>query len=303
MIQPPLSQVSGSFELSRETWGGALAEQPAREGGSSTPQRARTYEEIINDSWTTDEEKQRVKADSLLGHMAALLSQRGDSAHVNLLLRVRNVLIEHDWDSRTDDLWLEIDPGDEAAFTSEAREHLKEVFERVSSRLDYGVTWIGFRETLPQVGPDWRTRLQEMMSTDRPTNQARRTMPEKPQWLLDRLAFTNAGEQRVYQALKHMQEKGLPAEETISIFPLPNGRVPGHTWEPDLLVTYRGRAGVLEIDGPDHRVRRAMDTTRDHLLRDAGIAYVDRIPVEVIENPQELLTTLKRFLRRLSECR
>ncbi|GGP55320.1 hypothetical protein [Streptomyces abikoensis] len=280
-----------------------MAEQPTREEGSSTPQHARTYEEIINDPWTTGEEKQRAMADSLLGHMAALLFQRGDSAHLNLLLRVRTAVIEYDGDSQTNDLWLEIDPGDEAAFTSEARERLTDAFERVSNRLGYGVTWIGFRETLPQVGPDWRQRLQEMMSADRPTNQARRTMPEKPQWVLDRLAFTNAGERRVYQALKYMQEKELPSEETISIFPLPNGRVPGHTWEPDLLVTYRGRAGVLEIDGPNHRARRAMDTTRDHLLRDAGIAYVDRIPVEAIENPQELSTTLKRFLRRLSEYR
>ncbi|MER5823041.1 hypothetical protein ABT086_12400 [Streptomyces mirabilis] len=280
-----------------------MAEQSAREGGSGTPQHARTYEEIINDSWITDEEKKRVMADSLLGHMAALLFQRGDSAHLNLLLRLRTAVIEHDYDSQTDDLWLEFDPGDAAAFTSEARERFKEVFERVSNRLAYGVPWIGFRETLPEVGPDWRQRLQEMMSADRPTNQARRTMPEKPQWLQDRLAFTNAGELRVYQALKHMQEKELPAEETISIFPLPYGRVPGHTWEPDLIVAYRGRVGVLEIDGPNHRARRAMDTTRDHLLRDAGIAYVDRIPVEAIENPEELSTTLKRFLRRLSESR
>lgn len=280
-----------------------MAEQSARGGAPGTPQSARSYEEIINDSWITDEEKKRVMADSLLGHMAALLCQRGDSEHLNLLLRVRSVVIEHDYDSQTDDLWLELDPGDEAAFTSEARERLKDVFERVSNRLCYGVTWIGFRETLPEVGPDWRQRLQEMMSADRPTNHARRSVPEKTQWLQDRLAFTNAGELRVYQALKHMQEKELPAEETISIFPLPYGRVPGHTWEPDLLVAYRGRLGVLEIDGPNHRTRRAMDTTRDHFLRDAGVAYVDRISVEAIENPEELSTTLKRFLRRLSECR
>ncbi|QKV93631.1 hypothetical protein HUT19_19245 [Streptomyces sp. NA02950] len=278
-----------------------MAEQPVQ-GESSVPQRPRTYDEIINDSWTSGEEQNRAKADSLLGHMAALLFQRGDTKHVQLLLLVRNAVIEYDHDSRSDDLWLEIDPGNEAAFTDEVHAHLRSVFERVSGRLDYNVPWLGFRETLPRVGPDWRQRLQEMMTTDRPTNQARRTMPEKPQWVMDRLAFTNHGEQRVYQALKHLQEKELPAEETISIFPLPNGRVLGHTWEPDLLVTYRGRAGVLEIDGPDHRVRRAMDTSRDHLLRDAGIAYVDRVPVEVIDNPQELMASLKRFLRRLREC-
>jgi hypothetical protein len=40
-------------------------------------------------------------------------------------------------------------------------------------------------------------------------------MPEKPQWVLDGLAFTNSGERRVYQALKHLQEKELAPEETI----------------------------------------------------------------------------------------
>ncbi|MFI0900801.1 hypothetical protein [Streptomyces sp. NPDC020983] len=275
---------------------------PEEQAQGAMSQGPRTYEEIINDPWVTDEERDRAKADSLLGHMAALLFQRGDVAHVNLLMLVRDTRIEHDGESRTEDLWLEIDSVNQAAFTDEVKTHLISVFHQVSGRLDYGVDWLGFRETLPQVGPDWRERLRDMMSSDRPTNQARRTMPEKPQFLVDGLAFTNFGERRVYQALKHLQEKDLPAEETISIFPLPNGRVPNHTWEPDLLVTYRGRAGVIEIDGPNHRARRAVDTSRDHLLRDAGIAFVDRIPVEVIDDPQELLTSLKRFLRRLREC-
>ncbi|MFH8566986.1 hypothetical protein [Streptomyces sp. NPDC017993] len=274
--------------------------EQAAPGESNVPPR--TYGEIINDAWSTKEEAQHAKADSLLGHMAALLAQRGDTAHVQLLLMVRSAVIEYDDQSQTDDLWLEVDPQNDSAFTPEAKRLLTSVFKQVAERLNYGVDWLGFRETLPNVGPDWRERLQEMMSADRPTNMARRTMPEKPQWTLDGLAFTNFGERRVYQALKHLQEKELASEETISIFPLPNGRVLGHTWEPDVIVTYRGRAGVLEIDGPNHRARRAMDTSRDHLLRDAGIAYVDRIPVEVIDNPQELLTVLKRFLRRLREC-
>ncbi|MFJ4579552.1 hypothetical protein [Streptomyces echinatus] len=256
----------------------------------------------MEDSWISEEERQQAKADSLLGHMAALLFQRGDTRHVQLLLLVREAAIEYDHEAHDTDLWLEIDPGNYAAFTDEVRNHLVGVFHPLARRLNYGVDNLLFRETLPRIGPDWRERLQEMLNGERPTNQARRTMPEKPQRIQDSLAFTNPGEQRVYQALKHLQEKELPGEETISIFPLPNGRVLGHTWEPDLLVTYRGRAGVLEIDGPNHRARRAMDTSRDHLLRDAGIAYVDRIPVEVIDNAQELLTSLKRFLRRLREC-
>ncbi|MFH9426793.1 hypothetical protein ACH4JZ_00755 [Streptomyces sp. NPDC017615] len=276
-----------------------MAEETTKATGD-VPDRPRTYDEIINDAWLSEAEQLRAKADSLLGHMAALTFQRGDLEDAQLLLQVRNAVIEYDG-QRENDLWLEFDPRNYVGLTEEIQGRLRAVFQHVAPRLNYDVAWLGFRETMPRIGPDWRTQLQNMLNGDRPNNQARRTMPAKPQYTQDGLAFTNTGEQRVYQALKYVQEKELPAEETISIFPLPNGRVPGHTWEPDLLVTYRGRVGVLEIDGPSHRVRRAMDTSRDHLLRDAGVAYVDRIPVEVIDEPNELMAALKRFLRRLRE--
>lgn len=111
------------------------------------------------------------------------------------------------------------------------------------------------------------------------------------------------GELTVYRAFKYLQEKVLPAEYTIGIYPLAGGRVPGRTWEPDVLITYRGRAGILEIDGPSHKVRRAIDIPRDHVLLDTGIAFVDRVPVEVVSNPKELTYTLRRFLRRLEDTR
>jgi very-short-patch-repair endonuclease len=84
---------------------------------------------------------------------------------------------------------------------------------------------------------------------------------------------------------------------------LAGGRLPGRTWEPDVLVTYRGRAGVLEIDGPHHNRRRAFDTSREHLFRQSGVALVDRVTVEAIVNPDELMTILKRFLKWLAETR
>ncbi|MFE2065930.1 hypothetical protein ACFXDH_26715 [Streptomyces sp. NPDC059467] len=73
--------------------------------------------------------------------------------------------------------------------------------------------------------------------------------------------------------------------------------------EPDFLVTYKGRVGILEIDGTHHNARRALDVTRDHLMHDSGIAYVDRVPVEALENPTELGQVIDRFLRRLGEAR
>jgi hypothetical protein len=46
-----------------------------------------------------------------------------------------------------------------------------------------------------------------------------------------------------------------------------------------------------------------MDMTRDSLWLDAGVAFVDRIPVEALSDPRELDSSLKKFLKRLSETR
>ncbi|WP_171074264.1 hypothetical protein [Nonomuraea basaltis] len=71
-------------------------------------------------------------------------------------------------------------------------------------------------------------------------------------------------------------------------FPLPGVRVSQHTFEPDVLVALKGRAGVIEIDGPQHSKRYAFDKSKDHLLENAGIALVSRIVPEEIGNPKDL---------------
>lgn len=68
-------------------------------------------------------------------------------------------------------------------------------------------------------------------------------------------------------------------------------------------MTYKKRVGVLEIDGPQHNARRAMDMSRDNLWLDTGVAYVDRITVEALANPRELEAFLRKFLKRLAETR
>ncbi|WP_309225873.1 hypothetical protein [Streptomyces lunaelactis] len=261
-----------------------------------------TYQELMNQPGVSYEEQQRLKADSLLGNIAALLVSRGNVDVARLILLVQNCSIEYDGRNEND-LWLEVHPGDREGFTEDVVELLRGICREVADRLSYDVQWLGVRETLLEVSPDWRDQLREVAEGKRQTNQARRIRAAEQRWVEDKLSFTNPGELRVYQALKHIQEKILPPEETIGIFPLSNGRISGRTWEPDVLVTYKGRAGVLEIDGPHHNARKALDTTRDHLLRDAGVAYVDRIPVEALEDSKELLAALQRFLRRLTETR
>jgi hypothetical protein len=258
---------------------------------------------MLSDNTLSDSERDALVAETLVAYMSTLLARRGDSATAQLLLQVDRWKLEWDEQGREKDLTLEVDPANLSHFTTELVGKLRTLCQEVAGRLHLDVTWVEVRETLPTVGPGWRETVLNEISGERPSNQARRLQPTPRRWLEDNLAFTNEGELRVYQLLKHRQQKVLPREETISIFPLPNGMIAGHTWEPDFLVTYKGRAGVLEIDGPRHNARRALDVTRDHLMHDAGIAYVDRVPVEAMRNRAELEQAIDRFLRRLAEQR
>jgi hypothetical protein len=254
---------------------------------------------FLADGW----ERRQLQGEATLGHAAVVLVQRGDQETARLLLDVIKVVVEQDGDGEWD-LWLEVSPEHRDQFSEEVVPKIREVCVEVSKRRGYGIDWVAVREVLPEVGPQWREQLQEQFSGGkRPTNQARRVRTEPPRYVEDWLQFTNAGELTVYRALRQIQENDLLPEETIGIYPLAGGRVPGKTWEPDVLVTYKGRAGVLEVDGPTHNARRAMDLSRDHVLLDAGVAFVDRVPVEALNDPGELHATLRRFLRRLGEAR
>lgn len=264
---------------------------------------ARTYEEILNDPWVSPEEKQEIAVEAAVGHIAVLLVQRGRREIASLLLEVEFLTCEYDGDAQTRDLWLEVPSDQYSSFTSEIIEEIRAIFREVCRRRNYPFDWLGVREVLPDVGPQWRQQIRDQLGGKRPTNQGRRVRTGPPQFVDDYLVFTNSGERSVYRALKSIQESDLPKNDTIGIYPLAGGRIPGRTWEPDFLVTYKGRAGVLELDGPYHNARRALDVTRDHLLRDAGIGFVDRIPVEALEDHSELFSALKRFLRRLSEVK
>lgn len=265
--------------------------------------RSPSYEEMLRNESLSDEQRDALVAEMLIAYISILLVRRGDTATARLMLQVERWALVWDDEGREKDLTLDVDPANRQQFTEAIVDHLKELCRDVSDRFDLGVTWVVVRETLPVVGPGWRDLLHRELHGERPTNHARRLQPAPQRWIEDNLAFTNDGELRVYRLLKHRQESVLAPEETISIFPLPNGRIAQRTWEPDFLVTYKGRAGILEIDGPHHNARRALDLTREHLMRDSGIAYVDRVPVEALDNKEELERVVDRFLRRLAEAR
>ena len=262
----------------------------------------RTYAEMLSDPKLLPHELQQIEGEHTLALAAVVLLQRGMEGIAILLADVVTIAVETEWGSNGSDLWLEVAPEHIDQFAKDKVEIIKEVCVEAANRRGYGINWVGVREVLPEAGPQWREQVKQHVSGGRrPTNHARRVRNSTVRFAEDWLAFTNSGELTVYRALKKIQENDLPSEETIGIYPLPGGRVLGRTWEPDVMITYKGRAGIIEVDGPDHNRRRALDQTRDHLLYDTGIAFVDRVPVEALQDPAELNLTLRRFLRRLAE--
>jgi hypothetical protein len=144
---------------------------------------------------------------------------------------------------------------------------------------------------------DWREiRRQERASGV--TNQATlRPIPDRHP-TKHGMQFRSDEELVVYEALLLVQS-ALPKTESILIVPNCEARARGRTVEPDFLVTYRGRVGGLEVDGPYHRGRAAADSSRDQLLLDSGVVVVNRVVVEDAANPKELRVALEHFLARL----
>lgn len=232
-----------------------------------------------------------------------VLHRRGFVDQARAMERVvrHEVDYQSDWNQEVAVLFLEYEPEDESLF-KQHEDSIRDVWFEMVRRKRYEPEILGaidFREVLPVVSGGWREQLAEILRGERRSNHARKVREEDPRWTEDNLFFTNGGELQVYRALKRRQENTLPAGETIGIYPLSRGRVRGATREPDLIVTYRGRAGIIEVDGPHHNVRRANDMTRDELFRDAGAAETFRIPVEALQNPDELEGHIDRVLRRL----
>lgn len=284
-----------------------------------------TLEEIGRISGMDPEEWEYGQAlDQTLGQTTALLASRGDEHAVALLVDVRSIALANtDEVVRTelvDNLWTEtratqtfyrqealLDVEDHlvARFTDEVCQRIAEVLSYVGERNGlHDIGYVRARVALPEIDEDWRTTYAARLTTDRPSNQARRerTLPNHP--VEDGLTFTNSGELRVYQVLKRIQSR-FHAEDTIAIAPLPGVHLyEGHTWTPDMLVLGHGRALIIEIDGPHHRSprRNADDGNRDLQWRRCGVPVI-RLPVEDLDDETALEARLLEEIRRqLPRC-
>jgi hypothetical protein len=145
---------------------------------------------------------------------------------------------------------------------------------------------------------DWRTQYRAALQT--PRNQASLTKLPDLHPRADQMGFRDAAELRVYEGLKRAQKR-LPEGETIAISVNPSVHIPPRTREPDFLVAYRGRVGMIEVDGASHRQKWSNDKSRDQLFEDAGIFCVRHIEAEFTDDPRKVDEFIDRFLRKLGE--
>jgi hypothetical protein len=245
--------------------------------------------------------------DEVIGAASVLLAQRGHAKAAALMLDVTSARIErlsvheetmsYSYDREYQEVILELEPH-LIHNTGYLLSAIKSAFETVGYGCGRNIEDVSIREVIPKVGPNWREQLARELKGGHQTNQARKVRLEPRHPMEDGLHFTNEWEQRVYQVLKEHQAR-LPQNETIGIMPLGALRVPGHTFEPDFLITYRGRVGAIEVDGPHHKNRVAADRSRDRLFMHAGVRYVDRLTVEDATKKADVEKFVTDFLAQL----
>jgi hypothetical protein len=222
----------------------------------------------------------------LLGTSGLLAHHQGDKDTAELIAEVQSLDVRL-WDTEfgVEDykIVLVVEPHLYRRYGEAELGNIADAMRAVLTSSGKGIDIIDVRPTLPrQIGADWRKQLKDDDST-RPSNHASRIKFEPRHPSEDGLHFTNEWEWRVYRVLKERQA-ALPDNETIGILPLPAMKVlKSVPVEPDFLITYRGRVGIIEVDGPHHKGRRSDDHSRERLLRNAGIKQIDRIDVRDVK--------------------
>jgi len=237
-------------------------------------------------------------------HLAAaaeLLASQGHEQAAALLLDVRGVAYTDYWDEYSEAVTitavLRVEAHRVPRFSDEVQEQIRAALEQAA---------IGDRDYISRIllapvasDGDWRERVAGYIGAG-PVNQATLVpiADEHPQE--DRLHFRDPGELAMYRAFKRAQERHAnDPEGTLAIFPNAAVRVNGRTFEVDFSIVFRGRTGVVEVDGTSHSRKFASDRSRDRLLEDAGIARVDHIDIQDAERPEEADKFVERFLARL----
>jgi hypothetical protein len=236
--------------------------------------------------------------DRELGTVVKLLYRRGHHKAVQMILAAKKVVareVDGDWGVSyfTLRLVMDVDHHDDAR-DDDALGQIMEAFNEVWNDGDRQIRHAGIRPALVPAG--WREDANFLRA--RVSNQATITSLPTQAKRVDGMWFRDKAELYIYRALLE-QQQALPPTQTISIAVNPSVRVSDRTWEPDFIVVYKHRSGIIEVDGTSHLKKYANDRSRDSQLEDAGFYLVDRIDVADAEKPAEARAFVERFLARL----
>ncbi|RZE40133.1 hypothetical protein C0Q95_21155 [Streptomyces albidoflavus] len=242
----------------------------------------------------------------LLGTSAVLLHHQGERVSATLLTQVQFLEVTL-WDTEFGregyKITLVVEPHLYPDFGTTEMDTIADAMRTVLSPSGKSIDILNVRPELTRLGTDWRQHLNTANGNGpAPANQGRkaRLAAEDQHPVKDDLHFTNEWEYGLYEVLKERQA-ALPDNDTIGIMPLAGIRLLGRTREPDFVITYKGRAGVIEVDGPHHAgPRRASnDHSRDALMYNAGIRWVARLDVRDVKARAEVEKFVDNFLARL----
>jgi hypothetical protein len=214
--------------------------------------------------------------DVIIGSATEALLDDGDEQAAALLLDVLGCRVSYYSDDPGATLVLCVPRWLHERFTDDVRRRILGAIAPPAHQ-PQGMTIVRVWFEAPLAEPGWRSRAVESLNQG-PSNQGTIAPPPRgQQWITeDRMRFRDQAERAVYRALKRAQQ-ALPNHESLTV--LPNcaalARI-GSTWEPDFVVAYKGRVGIIEVDGASHQGRAAADKTRGHFFEDSGMAYVDR---------------------------
>lgn len=236
----------------------------------------------------------------LLGTSAVLAYHLGKTDAARLIADVSSAEVRL-WNTEFDQegyrIVLVVEPHLYPAYNEPVLDGIAEVMRQVLWGSSKSIDELVARPSIPHLGPDWRKQV-KTADGPKPSNQGRKQQLEPSHPTEDQLRFTNEWELDVYRVLRERQAS-LPDNETIGILPLPGMRVRGWTFEPDLLITYRGYAGVIEIDGPQHKGHAGRDHSRSRLFVHSGVKVVDRLNVEEVKSRVEVEKFVDDFLAQL----
>ncbi|MFG2638868.1 hypothetical protein ACGFX8_34905 [Streptomyces sp. NPDC048362] len=236
----------------------------------------------------------------LLGTSAVLAYHLGKTDTARMIADVSSAEVRL-WNTEYDHegyrIVLVVEPSLYPTYNERALEGIAEVMRDVMWGSSKSVDELVARPSIPRLGPDWRRQV-KTADGPKPSNQGRKVQLEPNHPVEDQLRFTNEWELDVYRVLRERQST-LPDNETIGIMPLGGMRVRGWTFEPDLLITYRGYAGVIEIDGPQHKGHAGRDHSRTRLFLHSGVKVVDRLNVEEVKSRAEVEKFVNDFLAQL----